>query len=109
MCIPGSRGGADREQLRSLHQRGRMRHKAWIVRRRVQGAAVLDRPETCRLRHGLFEQGGSMQSGDREFLPRKQPVPLEQFHGDWNLAGLMGFAALNPSYASTTARPGRMG
>jgi hypothetical protein len=26
---------------------------------------------------------------------------LKQFQGDWNLAGLMGFASLNPSYRTT--------
>ena len=30
---------------------------------------------------------------------------LEQFQGGWNLAGPMGFASLNPSYASAAARP----
>jgi hypothetical protein len=34
---------------------------------------------------------------------------LEQFQGAWNLAGAMGFASLNPSYASAAVPPGRMG
>ena len=45
----------------------------------------------------------------REHSDVVQAAKLEQFHGDLNLAALMGFASLNPSYRVVPWLMRRMG
>jgi hypothetical protein len=69
-------GGTVCEQLCGLPHRCAVRRKARVLHRRMQGAAVQHRPETCRLHRVLFGYGSPMHPDCGPLLPSAKLVSV---------------------------------
>jgi hypothetical protein len=76
MPVADSGQSANRERLRGMHQRRRLRLEAGRVRGGMQSTDFRYRSETRGLRHGLFKHGESMWQKRGRRLPREEYVPI---------------------------------